>query len=289
MSTSSGHGIGKSALVAIITHWGHFCWPMSRLIITANTQGQLRSRTWAAVGEWLRMSPALSAISTYLASQGHMVLRNNQYPESWDAIAATAQSGQEESLQGQHSPTLSGFIGDESSLMRPEVMRAVRGAMVGGMGFMGLFGNPTRNSGPFYDSQHSERNLWVCRRIDSRTVEDTDGPLLKEWEELWGEDSDEFRVRVRGEFPMTSEFQFIPGEYIEHSFNTHYEPTEIDPLIFGCDIAHTGSDNSVLIKRWGDKVLADIKASPSWRVEEFEEIIVREALENHPRRHLRGR
>ena len=282
-STSSGHGIGKSALVAMLVHWIHFCWPDSRVIVTANTQGQLKSRTWAAVGEWMRMSKALMSISTYLTSQGHMVLRNNQRPESWDAIAATAQAGQEESLQGQHSPTISALIVDEASALRPEVIKATRGAMAGGMGLMALFGNPTRNSGPFYDSHHGQRELWVRRKIDSRDVEDTDGPLFEQWvEELGGVDSDEYRVRVRGEFPMTSELQFIPGEFIEHSFNTTYVPTERDPLIFGCDIAHTGSDSSVLIKRWGDKVLADIMASPSWRVEQFEEIIIKEALDNHP-------
>ena len=282
MSTSSGHGIGKSALVAMLVHWIHFCWPDSRAIVTANTQGQLKSRTWAAVGEWMRMSKALMSISTYLQSQGHMVLRNNQRPESWDAIAATAQAGQEESLQGQHSPTISALVVDEASALRPEVMRSVRGAMVGGMGLMALFGNPTRNSGPFYDSHHSERDLWIRRKIDSRTVEDTDGPLLKEWEDLWGEDSDEFKVRVRGEFPLTSELQFIPGEFVEHSFAHYYEPLVHDPLVYGCDVAHTGGDNSVLIKRHGDKVHPEILASPSWRVEQFEDIIIQQALRDHP-------
>ena len=281
-STASGHGIGKSALVAMLVHWGHFCWPMSRIIVTANTLGQLKSRTWAAVGEWWRFSAPLRSISTYLASQGHMVLRNNQYPESWDAIAATAQSGQEESLQGQHSPTLSALIVDEASLMRPEVMQATRGAMVGGMGMMALFGNPTRNSGPFYASHHAERDQWIRRKIDSREVEDTDGPLLRTWEEAWGEDSDEFRVRVRGEFPRSSDLQFIPGVDIERAFDHEYEPTFRDPLVFGCDVAHTGSDNSVLIKRHGDKVLSNIFASPTWPVEQFEEIIIREAIRDQP-------
>lgn len=281
-STSSGHGIGKSALVAMLVHWIHFCWPMSRVIVTANTQGQLKSRTWAAVGEWMRMSPALMSISTYLASQGNMVLRNNQYPESWDAIAATAAPGQEESLQGQHSPTISALVVDEASLMAPEVMRATRGAMIGGMGAMFLFGNPTRNSGPFYDTHHSERDVWMRRKIDSREVEDTDGPELQRWLELWGEDSDEFRIRVRGEFPRTSALQFIPGEDIDRCFEIVYEPTPRDPLVYGCDIAHTGPDNSVLIKRHGDKVYSKILASPSWPVEQFQDIIMKEALMDHP-------
>ena len=281
LSTASGHGIGKSALVALLTLWVHACWPESRVLITANTATQLKTRTWAAVGEWFRMS-ILRSRSTYLASRGNMRLYNNQHPESWDAVAYTAAAGQEESLQGQHSRSISAFIADEASLMPPEVMNAVKGAMVGGMGLMAFFGNPTRNSGPFYDTHHRERNLWVRRKINSKDVEDTDGPQLDAWIEQYGWDSDFVKVRIRGEFPSTSSLQFIPGDDVEACMEFEYEPTIHDPLIYGCDVAHTGEDSCVLVKRHGRKVMPDIVANNEWRVEEFYEVIVTHAMRDRP-------
>ena len=282
IAVASGHGIGKSALSAMVLLWAHSCWPESRFIVTANTAAQLRNRTWAALGEWLAMS-ILGHRSTYLASQSMMRLYANSHPNSWDVVGATAAKENAEALQGQHSYTLSGFMADEASGIAPEIPEAVKGAMVGGMGMMLYFGNPTRNSGPLYDCFHKERDIWIRRKVDSRTVEDTEGPQQQQWLELYGEDSDFFRVRVRGEFPKTSAVQFYEGDLIDFCFDQFfYTPTVRDPLVYQCDVAHTGPDNSVLIKRHGRKILPDIIANPTWRVEQFGNIIIAEALKENP-------
>ena len=282
LAVASGHGIGKSAVAAWIMHWAFFCWPLSRGLVTANTQTQVKTRTWAACGEWLRLS-ILESRAVYLASRGNMRMYDPRNPESHDLVAYTASPGQEESLQGLHSPEIALFLADEASGIPKEVYEAVKGAAVGGMGVQILLGNPTRSSGQFWDCWHKERGLWVTRKVDSRTVEDAQGPLLQQWVDLYGEDSDFVRVRVRGEFPRTSAVQFYEGDIIEFCFDElTYEPTLRDPLIYQCDVAHTGPDNSVLIKRHGRKVLPDIVASPEWRVEEFGDIIIKEALKERP-------
>ena len=283
MAVASGHGIGKSAVSAWVTHWAHFCWPASRGIITANTSQQVKARTWAACGEWLRLSPLLRDRAVYLASRGNMRLYDPEDPESHDVVAFTVAKEQAEAAQGQHAPTVSLFLADESSALEPAILQAVKGAMVGGMGVMVLMGNPTRNSGPLYDCFHKERSIWVKRKVDSRTVEDTDGPQIQQWLELYGEDSDFFRVRVRGEFPKTSAVQFYEGDIIDFCFDEFfYNPTMYDPLIYSCDVAHTGPDSSVLAKRHGRKVSPDILASSEWRVEEFGDVIITEALRDKP-------
>ena len=105
MAVASGHGIGKSALSAMTGKWVIDCWPESRGLITANTATQLKSRTWAAMGEWHRMSVTRNR-SVYLASRGNMRLFNKEFPESWDIVAYTAAKEQSEAMQGQHSPTV---------------------------------------------------------------------------------------------------------------------------------------------------------------------------------------
>ena len=53
---SSGRGIGKSALVSWLTIWMLTTRIGSTTIISANSENQLRSITWAEITKWLAMS-----------------------------------------------------------------------------------------------------------------------------------------------------------------------------------------------------------------------------------------
>ena len=56
LAVASGRGIGKSALVAWLILWMLSTRLGSTTIVTANTEQQLRSRTWAELGKWLTLS-----------------------------------------------------------------------------------------------------------------------------------------------------------------------------------------------------------------------------------------
>lgn len=55
-STASGRGVGKSALTAWLNHWAMSCHIGGTCITTANTESQLKSRTWAELGKWHTLS-----------------------------------------------------------------------------------------------------------------------------------------------------------------------------------------------------------------------------------------
>ena len=55
MAVASGHGIGKSALVAWIILWAMSTLTDTRGIVTANTEGQLRTKTWPELAKWLAL------------------------------------------------------------------------------------------------------------------------------------------------------------------------------------------------------------------------------------------
>ena len=55
-AVSSGRGIGKSALVSWLTIWMLSTRIGSTTIISANSENQLRSITWAEITKWLAMS-----------------------------------------------------------------------------------------------------------------------------------------------------------------------------------------------------------------------------------------
>ena len=54
-AVASGHGIGKSALVAWIILWSLATHEDTRCVVTANTDTQLRSKTWAELAKWYRL------------------------------------------------------------------------------------------------------------------------------------------------------------------------------------------------------------------------------------------
>ena len=55
IATASGHGIGKSATVSWIILWAFCTFPDCRGVITANTETQLKTKTWAELGKWFNL------------------------------------------------------------------------------------------------------------------------------------------------------------------------------------------------------------------------------------------
>lgn len=122
------------------------------------------------------------------------------------------------------------------------------------------FGNPTSNTGRFRECWTKFRRRWITLNIDSRTARMTNKKLLQEWVDDYGEDSDFVRVRVRGEFPRQGPTQFISSETVGLAVQRHI-PIQLitpqTPKLMGVDVARQGDDESVIIRRWGPKVIAE--------------------------------
>lgn len=86
----------------------------------------------------------------------------------------------------------------------------------------------------------------------------TNKSLIREWLEDYGEDSDFFRVRVRGMFPKGGDMQLIPSDFI---FNAMKRGPGMylgdDPLICGVDLARGGDDNCYIQFRRGKDAMSE--------------------------------
>jgi hypothetical protein len=56
IAVASGHGIGKSAEIGMLSKWALDCWVDSRVVITANTEQQLITKTSPEVAKWHKMA-----------------------------------------------------------------------------------------------------------------------------------------------------------------------------------------------------------------------------------------
>jgi len=261
-ATASGRGVGKSSMVAWIILWFLTTRLGSTVIVAANSEAQLKTRTWAELGKWLALS-----IHNEWFEKTTMSLR----PSNWLADALKKQMGIDgtywyanatlwteenpDAFAGLHNSYGELVIYDEASGIPSSIWAVTEGFFTEPHAekFWFAFSNPRRNQGAFFDCFHSHKGFWRTRNLDSRTVEGTDVAQLNRMVEKYGADSDEARIEVYGQFPKTGDRQFISQELIDNAAtreaNHLYNANA--PLIMGVDPARFGSDSTNICWRQG--------------------------------------
>lgn len=252
-ATSSGHGIGKSAITAWLANWIMSTRPHAKGVVTANTSEQLASKTWAEITKWTKrcITGHWFDITT---GRGAMRMVHTQYPESWRLDAQTCREENSESFAGLHAASSTPFyIFDEASAVPDAIWEVAEGGMTDGEPMWFVFGNPTRNTGRFFECFNGQRHRWNHRQVDSRRVQITNKGQIQEWVDDYGEDSDFVRVRVRGVFPRASSLQFIPRNLVDDAMArvASVTPAKGRTAIVGVDVARFGGDQSVIRTRIG--------------------------------------
>ncbi len=259
VAISSGHGIGKSVLAAMLLCWIMSTRPYSQGSVTANTMTQLDTKTWARVRLWAGM--CLTGHWFEINSEKMYHKRN---PSNWFCGKQSSKEENSEAFAGQHAENSTSFyINDEDSGICHEIHRVEQGGLTDGEPMIFLLGNPTRSTGPFYDAVFgSMRHRWKSYVIDSRNSRFTNKEEIAEWLQDYGEDSDFFRVRVRGLPPGASELQFIDHQRVLAAQKREVVVMPDEPLVAGVDFAWGGSDDNVVRFRRG----LDARSIPSVRV-----------------------
>jgi hypothetical protein len=247
-ATASGHGIGKSTLVAMIVDWLMSTRKDCQGTVTANTFTQLSTKTWSAVKRWTK----LCITGHWFVVTGDLMYHRD-FKESWFCSAQSCKEENSEAFAGQHAVSSTSFyIFDEASAVPDKIYEVAEGGLTDGEPMIFLFGNPTRSSGKFYRACFgSERNRWVTRSVDSRLAKFTNKTQIQEWVDDYGEDSDFVRVRVKGLPPRASEMQYIDLDRVVAAQKRTVCTLPDDPLIMGIDVARGGADDNVMRFRRG--------------------------------------
>lgn len=252
MATASGHGIGKSTITAWLVIFIMATRPMAKGVVTANTSDQLRTKTWGELGKWLKKS-IVAHWFEYNNGKGNMNMYHRDHQEGWRVDGQTCREENSESFAGLHSASSTPFyIFDEASAIPDVIWEVAEGGLTDGEPMWFAFGNPTRNTGRFHECFTKRRNRWICRKIDSRTVKITNKAKIEQWRIDYGEDSDFFKVRVIGEFPVSDVKQFISTELVKEAQAREAVSHPHEPLIMGIDPAAGGGDKWVIRFRRGN-------------------------------------
>lgn len=253
IAAASGHGVGKSSLVAWIILWSLSTMEDTRGVVTANTENQLRTKTWPELTKWHNIFIAkdwfvMTATAVYSSSPGH--------DRTWRFDMLPWSENKTESFAGLHNQGRRVvLIFDEASSIPDVIWEVSEGALTDSDTeiIWAVFGNPTRNTGRFKECFGKYRHRWLTWRVDSRKISFTNKTLIDKWIKDYGEDSDFVKVRVRGDFPAQSDMQFIPVDIVDAARGRHLRTEQFDfaPVIIGVDPSWSGSAEGVIYLRQG--------------------------------------
>jgi len=255
VSVRSGHGVGKTTLEAWATLWFLLTRKPALVVATANSQDQLRDVVFRTIGQWAARLPQPLRGEIDVTSERVWI---KSAPQENYGVARTASKEKPEALQGFHEKNML-FIMEEASGIPNEVVEVGQGALSTPGAKLLMCGNPTRNSGYFYDSFHKLKDSFCRIHVSSEDVERARGHI-QDIIDRYGLESNQYRVRVLGEFPLEGDDILIPLHLVEaasqrpvHILN-EYRP------VWGVDPARFGDDRTALAKRRGNTLLEPINS-----------------------------
>lgn len=253
---SSGRGPGKSAKFGMIAHWHTSTRIGSTTIVTANTEGQLRSRTFPEYAVWfgsginshwftletMRVVPApwLSELVRKLPEEGGLGID----PKYWFVQGTTWSEDNPNAFAGVHNPYGLLLQMDEAAGIPSEIWNVSEGFFTEENPYrFWMAASQMRNrSGRMFELFNDKRmgEGWDLRTLSTRGMEGVDQGVVEDQIRRYGEDSDFVRVEILGLPPRTSEDQFIPYDAVRQAQQNDLFRDEHEALILGVDPAPRG-------------------------------------------------
>ena len=255
ISIRSGHGTGKSTAASWAMLWYFLMHYPNKVVVTAPTSSQLFDALFAELKRWINELP--EGLQSILNTKSDRV-EHTSAPAEMFISARTSRAETPEALAGVHSEHVM-LVVDEASGVPEQVFEAAAGSMSGHNATTIMLSNPTRSSGTFFESQTRMADSWWTRRwscVDSPLVSDE---FVDEMRLRYGEESNAFRIRVLGEFPLADDDTIIPFHLVENATHRDVQIDEDTKSVWGLDVARFGADKTALCKRQGP-IVTELRA-----------------------------
>ena len=255
IAIASGHGTGKTALLAWIILWVGLFKYDAKIPVTAPTAPQLIRLLIPEVKKWANVLPKELKNSVNV-KQDHISFTTENI-----CVARTARKEAPEGLQGFHATFLAWII-DEASGVANNIFEVIDGSLTGEDYLRIMPANPTRTEGYFYDAFHKNRALWKVHTFNAERSRNVTKESIERKRIQYGYDSDAYRVRVLGQFPRSSSNSVIPLYIIEEALARTAETcNRVGAEVWGVDYADMGDDRTYLAKRVGNDFYDPIECS----------------------------
>lgn len=263
VAVASGHGTGKSWVLAWLLDWHLRTFPHSNAILTATNIEQARSVVWKYLDGVIERMETM-----YPWMRGFFVKETRRYyarpfKDSWYVLPKTASKSAPENMAGQHNNNLL-IVVDEASGVDDAIHGVLRGALTHRRNRYVMTSQPTRPGGHFAEAM---RNLARKEGNGSGgiytaiTMNSEESPLVslqfirEKLYEYGGHHSPEYQIKVLGRFPDNMGGYLIPRQWAEDCQYTEITFADDDwGYVLLCDVAegvHRDSSVGHLVKMAG--------------------------------------
>lgn len=243
ITTRSGHGIGKTGTMSIVAIHFLYCFFGSQIGMTANTEQQVKDIFMKEFYVWkMRLPDGMQ--QDFNQVDDHIRIGEEK---DWFLRAQVARPEKPEALAGLHAKYVLILV-DEASGVSDKVFEVMKGALTGENFIVMYYSNPTRTEGEFFES-HKKGSRYTkihFSSLESPIVKDTYAPSI---EADYGKNSDEYKIRVLGDFASVAEMDDKGWIPLFANLNILFEPERgqiINSSIMGVDPAGQGRDYSVI-------------------------------------------
>ena len=266
LSVRSGVGVGKTASCAVIAIHFLLFNDDTKIVITSPSSNQLKDGMGPEIKKWInRLQFGLDQDIVIQQSR----ITSSEDPDNNFISFRTARAETPEALQGIHATNVLGIV-DEASGVPEIVYDAARGLLSSKDSIMLLIGNPTRSKGLFYRTHTQLSDLWWTIRINGIDSPLVDDGFVTEIERSYGIESNQYRIRVLGEFPESDNDAMIPRYLAEAALQRDPPVGNRAARIWGVDPGR-GGDPTGFCARQGHHVymLKELHTPDTMRVVNF--------------------
>lgn len=215
VAVASGHGTGKSWLLAYILDWHLRVYPFSNAMLTATNIEQCRSVVWKYLDEAIsnvdRLHPWMAGWFVKETKRYYM----RSFKDSWYAIPKTASKSAPENVAGQHNRHYICIV-DEASGVIDEIHGVLRGALTHKDNRYVMTSQPTRPIGHFADAFGKLSDIYTTFNLNAELSPIVSKEFIREkLIEYGGHHSPEYQIKVLGCLPDNLSGYLIPKRWLE--------------------------------------------------------------------------
>jgi len=266
-AVKSCHASGKSFDAGAIALWFLYAHKPSIVLTTAPTDRQVRGILWKEIRKNFQRAK--------LPLGGTILTQELKLDDDWFAWGFTAPDYDPDRFQGFHEIHML-VIADESSGVSDEIFEGIDGVLTSEQSRLLMIGNPTNPTGRFaraFKSPHTHKISIPAFETPNFTafgITDED-MVMNRWQEKitgelpaphlitprwvferlhdWTHESPLYTAKVLAQFPEAGTDTLIPLHWVEAAVDRQLKRTT--PFELGVDVARYGSDETVIMARWG--------------------------------------
>jgi len=291
VAVKSGHSVGKSTVIAWLVIYLLVFSTDLKIIITGASFDNLQAGLFAEIRKLISENKVLSVL---LEAQSG-IIKHKFFPDHVFAVLRTASKDNPAALQGVRGKRTSIII-DEASGIPQVCFDAVESILADPNTQLIMVGNPLHADGPFFQAFEELSDVYYTMTVSSLDYQlhgpqdprtgaytalnpnDPNERVSPQWIETKRrtETASMFEARVLGEFPKDDESVLVTFEQFQTAVgNRDVVPSSIDQRFWGLDVATTGADKTVLVKRYGP-VIEQIKIIPNANAEDLQILMMNE-------------